>query len=283
VRRCLQCDTTFAETWTCPACGFAPQANGHLRFAPELAGAPGFQEASFDVLEKIEGESFWFRSRNELIAWALRRYFGDARSFFELGCGTGYVLAHLRGTFRGLHLVGGEAYDAGIDVAKRRLAGVDLVQLDGRALPYVDEFDVSGCFDVLEHIDEDEAVLAQLRNATRAGGGLLITVPQHPALWTSLDEVGFHKRRYTRHELESKLRRTGWRLLRMTSFVSLLLPVLLVSRLRNRDREIDPLAEFGLPRVVDRALERTMGMERALIRRGIDFPAGGSLLAVATR
>ena len=58
-----------------------------------------------------------------------------------------------------------------------------------RTLPMVDGFvafapDLAheniGAFDVLEHIQEDTAVLPQLFQATRPGGGIMLTVPQHP-------------------------------------------------------------------------------------------------------
>ena len=42
------------------------------------------EETSLDtVLATVEERSFWFRARNELIAWALGRYFAEARSFLD--------------------------------------------------------------------------------------------------------------------------------------------------------------------------------------------------------
>jgi len=75
----------------------------------------------------------------------------------------------------------------------------------------------------------------------------------------------------------------GLEVIRMTSFVSLLLPMLLVSRRLQRRRAVDPMSEFGLPRAIDRALEHVMSAERRVIARGMSLPAGGSLLAVAVR
>ena len=69
--------------------------------------------------------------------------------------------------------------------------------MDARNIPFRDEFDVIGAFDVLEHIDEDVAVIDEVRKALRPGGGFLMSVPQHPALWSQQDERAFHVRRYT--------------------------------------------------------------------------------------
>jgi len=51
----------------------------------------GFKPEYFARLAKIEESNFWFRARNELIQWALRNYFPDAKSFFEVDCRTGQL------------------------------------------------------------------------------------------------------------------------------------------------------------------------------------------------
>jgi SAM-dependent methyltransferase len=158
------------------------------------------------------------------------------------------------------------------------------MQLDGRAVPYRDEFDIVAAFDVLEHIDDDETALSELAAALRGGGGMIITVPQHRWLWSSADEFGGHHRRYVRRELVSKLQRQGLDVLYVTSFMMLLLPVMVTSRLRQRDvRSFDPEAELRLPPNIDRAFERVVSIERLAVERGISLPAGGSLLAIAQK
>jgi SAM-dependent methyltransferase len=244
----------------------------------------GFDEEAFRHLPGAEEKSFWFRSRNALIVWALRRYFPDARSMLEIGCGTGYVLRGVRSAFPDMRLVGGELFPAGLAVAAQRVPDAELLELDARELPFKAEFDVVGAFDVLEHIDEDERVLAGMYEALRPGGGLIVTVPQHPRLWSAVDEYSRHVRRYRRSELLAKLRESGFGVIRWTSFVSFLLPVLALSRLRFRGKDtIDPLAEFRTSPFVDSALGWVLAAERALIRSGLPLPAGGSLLAVARR
>jgi SAM-dependent methyltransferase len=247
-------------------------------------GSGGFDERSFEHLPQAEERSFWFRSRNSLIVWALRRYFPAARSMLEVGCGTGFVLAGVRQAFPEMRLVGGELFQAGLTVAAQRVPDAELLELDARNLPFQDEFDVVGAFDVLEHINEDERVLAELHAALHPGGGLLVTVPQHPRLWSAVDAYSQHVRRYTRRELLAKVRRAGFELVHCTSFVSFLLPVLAASRLRFRgDKAFDPLSEYGSPPFVDSALGWVLAAERALIKSGLPLPAGGSLLVVARR
>ena len=288
MKRCLACEARFErDGWTCPSCGYEPAHGDFPLFAPEAAGTDeGMERGVFSTLARLEPTSFWFRNRNRVLVSVLRQSFPDARNMLEVGCGTGYVLAAVRAANPALRLTGGELYVEALEAARERLPDVELVQVDGRRLPYEHEFDVAGAFDVLEHVDEDEAVLAELARALRPGGGLLVTVPQHRWLWSSVDDYSHHKRRYRRRELVTKLERAGFGVRRVTSFVTVLLPVMALSRMVRRRQatdELDPYADFRLPRAVDRAFELFLTGERALLDRGVSLPAGGSLLAVARR
>jgi SAM-dependent methyltransferase len=291
VRRCLECGHAFeAEGWTCPRCGWtAARRDGLVAFAPELVEGVGdqggFEAEAFDRLVALEEGSFWFQARNALIVWALGRYAPQARSFLEIGCGTGFVLAAIARARPEVELTGSELFTAGLRHAQQRVPGAELVQMDARRIPYEGEFDAIGGFDVLEHVDDDELVLAECHRALRPDGTLLVTVPQHPSLWSAADDYAHHVRRYTRRELVAKLRAARLEPVRVTSFVSLLLPLMAVSRLveRRSGADYDPSAEHARSARLRRPLAAVMRAEGALIRRGVSLPAGGSLLAVAVR
>ncbi len=72
-------------------------------------------------------------------------------------------------------------------------ANVELLQADGRHLPFDSTFDLAGAFDVLEHIAEDEAVMAGINKVPAPGGILSPPCPQHPFLWGPTDEVAHRK------------------------------------------------------------------------------------------
>ena len=284
----MACSKSFsAAGWQCPSCHFEPdQIAGFPAFAPNLAEAnDGFQASYFDELAPLEANNFWFRSRNQLIIWALGHYFPNMKNYLEIGCGTGFVLSGVKQAFPHLHLSGSEIFSNGLIYAKTRVGQCDIFQMDARHIPFEDEFDIIGGFDVLEHITEDEEVLAQLHRAVRPGGGIVLTVPQHAFLWSKADECACHVRRYSSGELKKKVRKAGFELVKSTSFVSLLLPLMVISRLRQRsgDKDYDSMAELKLSGAINKILEQIMRLERALIRMGLPFPAGGSLLLVARK
>jgi SAM-dependent methyltransferase len=241
-----------------------------------------FDPDAFDRLARGEPGHFWFEERRRLIAWAVQCYFPKAKSFCEMGCGTGFVLEGLAHAQPHLKLTGIDRYLEGLAHAAIRLPGVNLHQGDILAPSDLGPFDVVGCFDVLEHIPDDQRAVQELARAVRPGGGLILTVPQHPRLWSAADEIGHHQRRYTRAGLLRRLEAGGFVCRRATSFVSFLLPVLLMRRRAALTREA-ALAELHPSGPANALGYLLLRLERMLIAGGVSFPWGGSLLVVATK
>lgn len=287
MKRCRDCSHLFdGRGWTCPSCGAAPCViDGFPAFAPAAAREnEGYDPRFHAELAELEAAHFWFRARNELILWALARFFPAPASFLEVGCGTGYVLSGVAARFPRAALTGSEILSSGLPFAARRAPLAELIQMDARDIPYVEHFDVAGAFDVLEHIEDDEAALAALRGALRPAGGLIVTVPQHRWMWSGEDVVARHARRYEADELRSKVARAGFSVLFETSFVSLLLPLMWLSRVgRDRVDASDPLSGLRIGGGANRLLLSVMRSEAALIRAGARFPFGGSRLLVARK
>ncbi len=288
MKLCIDCAHVHnAVDWRCPHCRATPPTiQGFLAFAPSLARASGgMPDDSATLLDALQGLSFWFRARNRLIIDLIRRYATDPRAILEIGCGTGFVLDAVSHAFPVAQLTGSEVSARALSFARRRVGErVQLVQMDARHMPYDSEFDVVAAFDVLEHIAEDMKVLAAMTRAVRPGGYIILTVPQHPMLWSITDEVAGHERRYRRRELSEKMSASGLRVVLDTSFVASLFPAMLAQRLtKGSRRDYDPSDEFRLPRWVDRLFEFLLDTERHLIGYGVRFPFGGSRVVVARR
>jgi SAM-dependent methyltransferase len=289
MRLCPTCATTLTGVdWRCGACTYAPEHRlGFAVLAPEVADAgTGFDPTAYVTLAAVEDSNFWFRARNRLILWALKQHRPDTMRHLEVGCGTGFVLSAVMRAFPEARVTGTELLVAGLPFAAARAGRAELIQLDARHLPFADEFDTIGAFDVLEHIQEDERVLDEMYRALRPGGVVLVTVPQHPWLWSSQDERAHHVRRYRARELREKVERAGFGVNLETSFVSLLLPLMWLSRLRQRakyDSRLESSDELRPPWPIGRILETVMNIERKAIELGARFPAGGSRLLLATK
>lgn len=285
---CPGCGVRFeADDFHCPVCHHSPELrDGYLAFNPELtASYDGFNAGFFASLAQLEEGNFWFESRNRLLIWALGRYFPAAKILLEIGCGTGFVLSNIKREFQNINLFGSDIFSEGFTYAKNRVPEATFFQMDAKQIPFEDEFDVIGAFDVLEHIEDDEAVLKQMYRACKPKGGIILTVPQHDFLWSTIDEHARHVRRYHAINLKKKVKRVGFRVLRITSFISLLLPLMIIARLpkRKHNSEIDPTSELKISDTINTVFERILDLERSMIRLGLSFPAGGSLLLIARK
>lgn len=287
MKLCVKCRHAFqSHTWRCPKCGYEPGClEGYRAYAPELAEQnSGYNKNFYAELTALEDENFWFRARNSLILWAIKRYCTKIEKFCEIGCGTGYVLRAIANNFPDLQIVGTEIYITGLKHVQERVSDAELMQMDARHIPYQDEFQGIGAFDVIEHIQEDQQVINRIFTSLCKNGYLIVTVPQHPSLWSMQDEAACHVRRYTRKELLTKLENAGFVVERTTSFVFFLLPAMYISRrLMSKATNQDAISELRINPVINQLFYYVLRMEEWLIKIGASFPVGGSLLVIARK
>jgi SAM-dependent methyltransferase len=290
MKKCLSCKNTFESpgSWKCPRCGNEPKrVNGFYAFAPAAAvSGSGFRTEAFSAMYDLESKNFWFRSKQKLLAWTMKRFFTRANSYLEAGCGTGFFLAPFEKAFPTLPMHGTDLFIEGLANAQTRVRRTELFQSDLCAIPFEAEFDVIGAYDVLEHVPDDRAVLREFHAALKPGGGIILTAPQHPFLWSWIDDFLCHKRRYRSGEFAARTAAAGFTVIFSTSSVSLLFPFMVASRFAQKIKppaKYDPEVDLKINPVLNRIFEWVMTFERLLIESGLRFPFGGSALVVAVK
>lgn len=286
MKACLKCHHIFqSDSWECKRCGWKPKdIKGFISFH-DAHSDQGFNPDYFPILYQTEKDHFWFKSRNRLITWAFKRFFPKAATFLEIGCGTGFVLKAIQASTPQLKVSGSELFSDGLIFAKKRVPHSTLYQMNATKIPFHAEFDVIGSFDVLEHITHDRKVLKEFHAALKNSGGIILTVPQHPSLWSKFDTKSHHVRRYTRKELIEKISSAGFRTVFISSFVTLLLPFMVFNRLKSSSAKDNGGSDalIGIPNIINFVFELTLTLELFLIRLGISMPFGGSLIAIAVK
>lgn len=140
----------------------------------------------------------------------------------ELGAGTGTFSEVLLSHPAVRELVAVEPAENLFPRLANRLAGDRRVTLVrgafGEAVTAACRADSVVMVNVLEHVAADEALLRELYAALVPGGTLLLFVPALPWLYGTLDEAVGHVRRYTKASLAGRLRRAGFRPLRLFYF-----------------------------------------------------------------
>ena len=278
--------------WRCGACGFSPPiSQGFVLLAPEYDEVDeGFDLRNFEILEAVESDHFWFVSRNELIRWLVRSFASDATRVLEIGCGTGFVLSALQAALPGARIAGSEIHSRGLVTARlRHGSSIELIQMDARKAFLADALDLVGAFDVLEHIAEDGTALREICRMLKPGGILIATVPQHPWMWSTTDDLAHHERRYRVGELARKASAAGLEPLYRSSFLTLAFPLMAASRAAARLRpsprslEEQARAEYAMSPATARVMLGVNRLEHLLRRLGAPLPFGGSQILVARR
>ncbi len=245
------------------------------------------------IIELAEDRHWWFATRtwsllNLLDAHVPRRD-GDV---LDIGCGAGNMIHHLSRYGR----VKGVEVDAR-PVAMAQARGYDVRQGDAtRAIPFPDaSFDLVTALDVIEHTDDDAAILREAYRVARPRGILTISVPALQSLWSYNDEINGHRHRYSSRELRERVERAGFRVRRVTFGFFLVFPmsaplILLRNRLGAKKElrshhlsqdeyqvEMEPVSPWL------NAILRGVGrVEAALVSR-VDLPIGTSLMCVAEK
>lgn len=135
----------------------------------------------------------------------------------EIGCGAGSLLAEL--TARGFSALGVDQSASALRLARRLAQSND--RLDIAASPEGAEaqsFDYLSAFEVLEHIEDDHAALADWARYLRPDGTLIFSVPAHPHRWNAADEWAGHFRRYRRSDLHSLAEGAGFEVTEVQSY-----------------------------------------------------------------
>jgi 2-polyprenyl-3-methyl-5-hydroxy-6-metoxy-1,4-benzoquinol methylase len=260
-------------------------------FSPEVANSyDDYPDGGFDLTEKSSETSFWVRSRNRLFKSIVKRFLAKDRKtkLLEIGCGNGGFIKKIAED-KNIEVTGSEIYVKGLSYARKSLPDVNFIQFDVSQGILGESYDMILAFDVLEHIEKDIDAMSNIKNMLSAGGKLIVSVPQHMFLWSSLDEIVKHKRRYSRSEMLDKLRASGLEISYCTSFVFALFPLMVVSRIFDRRRTNSQSDEAAFEKKVSFSgtlnwiFDKVMQIDEFLIRAGASLPFGGTLVVVAKR
>jgi SAM-dependent methyltransferase len=212
----------------------------------------------------------------------------DRPKVIDVGCGTGYVLSHIRKW--GALTAGVEVSPDPLRLARERDPESVYLCAPSDGLPLGGgQFDLAISLDVYEHLEHELPVVKETLRVLRPGGRHLVFVPAHRWLWSRTDRVQSHFRRYSRRMLEALLAGAGFEVERtgfiMPSFVP---PVLLIRKLNELflsegKGSHASIGEFTMPpRPVNMAIRGLLALERSItLRTGAPF--GITAFAIARK
>jgi len=229
----------------------------------------------------VEKSHWWFAARRDILLEYLDRRVRPAKStrILDVGCGTGAILEEFARRYTAFGL---DFSSSAIDFCRRR--GLPNLFAGTLAEYRVDvPFDIITMLDVVEHVDDDLALLRDGHGLLREGGAILITVPAFPSLWSGHDVELHHKRRYRKAQLKAVVEAAGFRIDHLTYFNCFLLPVAVGKRSLAKLLRTEEASDLDLPAApVNAVLRRIFAFERYLLPSA-SLPFGLSLLCLGRK
>ncbi len=239
------------------------------------------EEHLYSHFYRVENEHWWFAARQVILERYLVRRLPPAPGvrLLDVGCGTGAILSRLAGHYE-VHGTD-ESPQAVEHCRKRGLTRLHVGPLD--TLPPQPPFDAVTLLDVIEHADDDVALLRAAGARLGPNGHLLVTVPAYPSLWSIHDVVTHHRRRYTRATLLRAVTEAGFAVRDLNYFNTLLFPLALAARWWARLFDRKEAGDFAIPPApVNRLMKQIFETEKYLVPT-VSLPFGLSLLCWAER
>lgn len=255
---------------------------------PPLTEYPIFEDEADAAVMAMEGRLWWMAGRKEIVRRLLDRAAAirPVRRIFDIGCGSGnnFDLLSLYG-----QVIGCDSSPVQVRRARSRgiAAEVFVTQGDCFEGPFSEPFELTCLFDVLEHMDDDAGFLSHLNRCVEPGHLLLVSVPACPLIYGPHDRLLEHYRRYKLKGLERLLAAQGFRVLWGTHFVTLLFPIVGLSRLIEKWREQlgTPQSRVNIGNVpgwLNPLLEATLAFEARIAAR-VRLPFGVWAIALAEK
>lgn len=234
-----------------------------------------------DYLQGATDKHFWFRGKLGLIeTLTAKSLVNPGQKILVVGAGTGEELKLLS-----------------------KCSEVYIIDIDEKALMMIpqglykekrkedicsssfkeDFFDLVFCFDVLEHIADDELALSKISRLLKKNGRLVFTVPAFNFLYSRHDTALRHFRRYDQRSLKKRLSlfkqvKSGY------WFSVLFFPVFLkravMDKCFNREKGTLPDSALKLPSPINNLFYAILSLENFFIRHNLGLPFGLTLYGI---
>ena len=241
-------------------------------------------EAYKEMIE-LQEKHWWFVARRDVIQSFMKVQMNESSTskVLEIGCGVGGNVGLLSqsGNYLGIDM-----HKPAIDYCSEKFPQYNFYCARVEDIPHEfssNKFDSIYILDVLEHIDDQLAILKSTQHHLTQNGKILLTVPAFEFLWSPHDDFVHHVRRYTKNGLKKTLEEAGYKVERISYFNSILFPLALIQRLGMRLMKKELSTHLSTPLAVVNWLFRVIFGQEAWILKHTNLPVGLSIMAVVSK
>ena len=152
---------------------------------------------------KVDPDNFWYYLyKGQFIFDKAIKSFNKSEILFDVGAGSGYFASIFLKNKKTI-----KAYCIDPFYSKDQLGNKN--GLNFVTAPPIDKADVLLFIDVLEHLEDDSALLKSYISSSSADALFVISVPAFKSLWSNHDVFLEHFRRYRKKDLRNLIKRAG--------------------------------------------------------------------------
>ncbi len=237
----------------------------------------------------LERNHWWFVAREKIITNYIKKLIKDKiiekqnPKILNIGCGPGRSSEYLSqfGTVTSIE------YDKYCCEFASVKTGLEIINGSITELPFkTGTFDLVCAFDVIEHVEDDQLAVYEMKRVAKKDALLLITVPAFMSLWSHHDVINHHFKRYKLPQIE-KLFNNNYdgKKIYSTYFNFFLFPIIyLIRKMSNifisEKRRPGSGSDFETfkPGIISDILLKIMSYESKLVSKKMKLPFGVSLL-----
>ena len=237
----------------------------------------------------LERQHWWFVAREKIISNYLKKTIAakivkhQDLKILNVGCGPGRSSQYLS-SFGEVTSI---EYDKDCCEFASERTGLQIINGSITELPFQDEmFDLVCAFDVIEHVEEDQLAVSEMKRVVKKEGVIFITVPTFMSLWSHHDVINHHFRRYQLGQIEKLFAaEKNGNVIFSSYFNFFLFPAIYLVRKisnllqfnKNRPGSGSDFEAFK-PGFLNNVLFNVMYLESKFINNNIKLPFGVSLL-----
>ena len=237
----------------------------------------------------LERKHWWFVAREKIICNYIKKLIKNGNldqtplKILNIGCGPGRSSQYLS-SFGEVTSI---EYDKDCCEFASERTGLKIINGSITELPFEDKsFDLVCAFDVIEHVEDDQLAVSEMKRVAKNEGVLLITVPAFMSLWSHHDVINHHFRRYKINEIERLFdkQKDGNKI--FVSYFNFILfpPIYIIRQLSNllisSNKRPGSGSDFETfkPGITNQFLYKVMVFESKLLNLSLKLPFGVSII-----
>lgn len=247
------------------------------------------QHEYYKAYYDLERQHWWFVAREKIISNYIQKLVKDNNlnssdlKILNVGCGPGRSSQYLSQFGQVVSI----EYDKYCCEFASEKTGLEIINGSITELPFEDKrFDLVCAFDVIEHVEDDQLAVQEMKRVAKNNGILFITVPTFMSLWSHHDVINHHFRRYKLNQIEKLFENQNNGKKIFTSYFNFFLfpPIYMIRTIsnwlksgKNRPGSGSDFETFK-PGFLNNVLFKIMYLESKFITNNMKLPFGVSLL-----